>query len=44
MRNHVLPYWADWQLRDIQRIDVQAWIRLLTDKGWGRSLSGGPTT
>ncbi|WP_353962862.1 MULTISPECIES: hypothetical protein [unclassified Streptomyces] len=37
MRNHVLPYWADWRLRDIQRIDVQRWIRLLADKGVGPS-------
>ncbi|MDP5315390.1 tyrosine-type recombinase/integrase [Streptomyces poriferorum] len=38
LRNHVLPYWADWQLRDIQRIDVQTWIRLLADKGVGPSV------
>ncbi|MFF9980376.1 tyrosine-type recombinase/integrase [Streptomyces erythrochromogenes] len=35
IRTHVTPYWADWEVRDIARLDVQSWVRKLTldDKG-----------
>lgn len=29
IRNHVMPCWADWEMRAIGRIDMQAWIRKL---------------
>ncbi|MFD9840927.1 tyrosine-type recombinase/integrase [[Kitasatospora] papulosa] len=29
MRNHVMPYWADWEMRTIGRLDVQTWVRKL---------------
>ncbi|MFC8727044.1 MULTISPECIES: tyrosine-type recombinase/integrase [Streptomyces] len=35
IKNHVMPYWADWEMRAITRMDVQSWIRSLMDKGAG---------
>ncbi|MEU9000038.1 tyrosine-type recombinase/integrase [Streptomyces caniferus] len=35
IKNHVMPYWEDWQLRNIRRIDVQTWIRCLAERGVG---------
>lgn len=35
IKNHVMPYWADWEMRAITRMDVQSWIRSLVDKGAG---------
>ncbi|WP_411084631.1 tyrosine-type recombinase/integrase [Streptomyces sp. cmx-18-6] len=35
IKNHVMPYWADWEMRAITRMDVQSWIRSLIDKGAG---------
>ena len=26
LRNHVLPYWRHWRLRDIGRADAQQWV------------------
>src|SRR5262249_54983392 len=37
IKNHVMPYWADWEMRAITRMDVQSWIRSLVDKGAGPS-------
>jgi integrase len=33
--NHVEPYWADWPLGKIRRMDVQAWVRRLGADGAG---------
>ncbi|MEV8404249.1 site-specific integrase [Streptomyces niveus] len=35
IRNHVLPYWADWEMRAITRTGIQSWIRALIEKGAG---------
>ncbi|WP_424862237.1 tyrosine-type recombinase/integrase [Streptomyces sp. MMS24-I29] len=35
IKNHVMPYWADWEMRAIPRMDVQSWIRSLVEKGAG---------
>ncbi|MEU7413975.1 hypothetical protein AB0B40_32520 [Streptomyces sp. NPDC042638] len=35
IKNHVMPYWADWEMRAITRMDVQSWIRSLVEKGAG---------
>jgi hypothetical protein len=35
IKNHVMPYWADWEMRAITRMDVQSWIRTLVEKGAG---------
>ncbi|MEU0821705.1 hypothetical protein [Streptomyces mirabilis] len=35
IKNHVMPYWADWEMRAITRMDVQSWIRTLVEKGRG---------
>ncbi|MFD1306887.1 tyrosine-type recombinase/integrase [Streptomyces kaempferi] len=35
IKNHVLPYLADWEMRAITRMDVQSWIRSLVEKGAG---------
>lgn len=35
IKNHVMPHWADWEMRAITRMDVQSWIRSLIDKGAG---------
>ncbi|GAA0475526.1 site-specific integrase [Streptomyces olivaceiscleroticus] len=32
-----MPYWADWEMRAIGRIDIQAWIRKLVSEGKGAS-------
>ncbi len=37
IKNHVLPHWADWEMRAITRMDVQSWIRGLVEKGIGAS-------
>ncbi|MFF1480764.1 hypothetical protein ACFVYD_24995 [Streptomyces sp. NPDC058301] len=44
IKNHVMPYWADWEMRAITRMDVQSWIRSLIEKGAGPAASSGPTT
>jgi hypothetical protein len=35
INNHVMPYWADWEMRAITRMDVQSWIRALVEKSVG---------
>ena len=32
----MLPYWRDWRLRDISRIDIQQWVaeRVRKKQGW----------
>ncbi|CAL9386362.1 Putative prophage phiRv2 integrase [Streptomyces sp. enrichment culture] len=35
IKNHVMPYWADWEMRAITRMDVQSWVRSLVEKGAG---------
>ncbi|WP_258564796.1 hypothetical protein [Streptomyces sp. WELS2] len=25
IKNHVLPYWAEWEMRVTTRLDVQSW-------------------
>ncbi|MFJ4682749.1 hypothetical protein [Streptomyces sp. NPDC088789] len=37
IKNHVMPYWADWEMRAVTRMDVQSWIRTLVEKGTGAS-------
>ena len=36
LRNHVLPYWKNWRLRDIGRADIQRWVadRFRQRQGW----------
>jgi integrase len=34
---HLLPYWGGWQLADIGRLDVQAWVARMETDGVGRS-------
>lgn len=34
-RNHILPHWASWRLRQIKRMDVQAWVRDMEQRGVG---------
>jgi integrase len=36
LRNHVLPYWRDWRLRDIGRADAQQWVadKFRRGQGW----------
>jgi integrase len=36
LRNHVLPYWRDWRLRDIGRVDIQQWVadKFRRRQGW----------
>lgn len=34
---HILPYWVEWRLGDIGRIDVQTWVRTLEQEGVGRA-------
>lgn len=33
IKNHVMPYWASWEMRAITRMDIQSWIRTLVEKG-----------
>ncbi|MEV7006814.1 tyrosine-type recombinase/integrase [Streptosporangium sp. NPDC051022] len=35
-KHHILPYWREWRLGDIGRIDVQAWVRQMEQSGVGR--------
>ncbi|MEW2313642.1 hypothetical protein [Streptomyces sp. NPDC006864] len=35
IKNHVMPHWADWEMRAVTRMDVQSWIRSLVEKGVG---------
>ncbi|MEU0334576.1 hypothetical protein [Streptomyces sp. NPDC006193] len=35
IKNHVMPYWADWEMHAITRMDIQSWIRSLVEKGAG---------
>lgn len=35
-RLRILPYWRDWRLADIGRLDVQAWVRHMEKAGDGR--------
>lgn len=35
-RHHILPYWTEWRLGDIGRIDVQTWVRRMEQDGVGR--------
>lgn len=35
IKNHVLPYWADWEMRAITRMDIQSWIRTLAENSTG---------
>lgn len=34
-RLHVHPYWEEWRIGDIGRIDVQSWVRTLEKQGVG---------
>jgi integrase len=36
LRNHLLPYWRDWRLRDIGRADIQQWVaqKFRQNQGW----------
>jgi hypothetical protein len=36
LRNHLLPYWRDWRLRDISRMDIQQWVadKFRQRQGW----------
>ncbi|MDT0302968.1 tyrosine-type recombinase/integrase [Streptomonospora wellingtoniae] len=34
-RNHILPQWGNWPLRKIRRLDVQAWVRDMEQRGVG---------
>lgn len=34
-RNHILPHWEHWRLRQIGRIDVQAWVSDMQKRGIG---------
>ncbi|KOX10320.1 hypothetical protein ADL05_26365 [Nocardiopsis sp. NRRL B-16309] len=34
-RNHILPQWSGWRLRQIGRLDVQAWVRDMEKRGVG---------
>jgi integrase len=36
LRKHVLPYWHEWRLRDIGRLDVQQWVaeKFRQRQGW----------
>ena len=36
LRKHVLPYWSDWRLRDIGRLDIQQWVaaKFRQREGW----------
>jgi integrase len=36
LRNHLLPYWRDWRLRDIGRVDIQQWVagKFRQRQGW----------
>lgn len=34
-RNHILPHWETWRLRQIKRIDVQTWVRNMEERGVG---------
>lgn len=34
-RNHILPQWESWKLRQIKRLDVQAWVRDMEQRGVG---------
>ncbi|MFD5656838.1 tyrosine-type recombinase/integrase [Streptomyces hirsutus] len=35
IKNHVMPHWADWEMRAVTRMDIQSWIRSLVEKGVG---------
>ncbi|WP_329096685.1 tyrosine-type recombinase/integrase [Streptomyces sp. NBC_01439] len=37
IRTHIRPYWSDWEVRAISRLDVQAWVRRLVVDGKGPS-------
>ncbi|GLV88627.1 hypothetical protein Slala04_00810 [Streptomyces lavendulae subsp. lavendulae] len=37
IRTHLMPYWSDWDVRAISRLDVQAWVRRLVVDGKGPS-------
>lgn len=33
IRTHITPYWSDWEVRAIARLDVQSWVRkMVVDK------------
>jgi integrase len=36
LRKHLLPYWRDWRLRDIGRLDIQQWVaeKFRRQHGW----------
>lgn len=34
-RNHILPQWEAWGLRQIKRMDVQTWVRDMDSRGVG---------
>ncbi len=34
---HLLPYWKDWPLNQITRLDVQGWVRKMEKEGIGPS-------
>jgi integrase len=38
IRNHVLPYWEDWRMGDVGRIDVQKWVRQMERGGVGNAM------
>lgn len=33
--NHVLPYWADWRLMNINKHEIQTWVRKMQKNGEG---------
>lgn len=37
-RRHILPYWKDWPLGSIGRIEVQAWVRSMQQAGRSAGL------
>ncbi|MFF0201802.1 tyrosine-type recombinase/integrase [Streptomyces sp. NPDC005017] len=37
IRTHVMPHWGEWELREMARMDVQAWVRKLIVDGKGAS-------
>lgn len=36
LEKRILPYWGEWPLGEIGRIDVQTWVRVMEQQGVGR--------
>ena len=36
LRKHLLPYWREWRVRDIGRLDIQQWVagKFRQGQGW----------